>query len=242
MGRTSDPSKTRWNIIATLTPGLVAVILYQWVYIETTPPAELPDHTFNPEQVIEAFEKTKEQHIPVGRKDPIFGPVNAPVQLVIFSDFQCSFCSNYANILHPLAKEYPDQLQIIFKHFPLDNACNPIIQEAYHLDACQAAYAAEAANRQGKFWPFHDRLFATELQSETSFFDSLAQTVDLNLSQFKADFFDETTRSKVAADIELAIRLNVNATPTLFLNQRLLSENHPQAIRILIDHILRRFE
>nr|NIR67306.1 thioredoxin domain-containing protein [candidate division Zixibacteria bacterium]NIT61267.1 thioredoxin domain-containing protein [Fodinibius sp.]NIS48685.1 thioredoxin domain-containing protein [candidate division Zixibacteria bacterium]NIU16756.1 thioredoxin domain-containing protein [candidate division Zixibacteria bacterium]NIV08917.1 thioredoxin domain-containing protein [candidate division Zixibacteria bacterium] len=91
-------------------------------------------------------------------------------------------------------------------------------------------------------WPFHDRLFATELQSETSFFDSLAQTVDLNLSQFKADFFDETTRSKVAADIELAIRLNVNATPTLFLNQRLLSENHPQAIRILIDHILRRFE
>lgn len=239
-GRSSDPLKTRWNIIAILTPGLVAIILYQWVYIETSPLEELPDHRFNPEQIVETFEKTEEQDIPVGREDPLLGPANAPVQLVIFSDFQCSFCRSYAHILHGLLREYPDQLQIIFKHFPLDKACNPIIQEEYHRHACRAAYAAEAANRQGKFWTFHDLLFAGNLHSESSFFDSLAQTAGVNLPRFQADLDAETTRAKVRADIELAIRLNVNATPTLFLNRRLLLENHPQAIQILIEHILRK--
>ena len=184
------------------------------------------------------FEASAEQDIPVGAEDPILGPAHAPVQIVVFSDFQCPACRGHARELSALVEHYAEKLQVVFKHFPLDSACNPVMKDNLHPKACEAAYAAEAAHKQGKFWPFHDGLFAADLYEDTDIFSSLVQALGLDLQRFEADHLEEATRAKVHSDIELAVRLDVDATPTLFLNRRRVSDTRPQAVRVLIDHVL----
>jgi len=213
---------------------LVAVVLYQWIFIEAPPQAQL----INPQQILEAFETNAKQDIPVGTGDPILGPANAPAQIVVFSDFQCPACRRYSRQMHTLAEQYSEKLQIVFKHFPLNKACNPTMKGDLHPRACEAAYAAEAARKQGKFWPLHDKLFATDLEEDASIIDTLAQASGLDLQRFKSDSLEESTKAKVHADIELATRLKVSGTPTLFLNRRPVSDTRLQAVRVLIDHVL----
>ena len=149
------------------------------------------------------FEATTEQDIALAPEDPILGPASAPVQLVVFTDFQCPTCRRYAHELHTMVDQYGNKLQVVLKHFPLNEACNPGMTVDLHPRACEAAYAAEAARKQGKFWPFHDKLFATDLRHETTSLDSLAQDLGLNLELFKADCLDESTMLKVHEDIAL---------------------------------------
>jgi protein-disulfide isomerase/uncharacterized membrane protein len=236
-GRTANPIRTRWNVLGLFTVALVAVVLYQWVLIEMRPrPANNP--AINARQILLAFDTTIEQDIPIGPDDPSLGPANAAIHLVIFSDFQCPACRGYSHELHALAEQYESHLQIIFKNFPLDRACNPLMKADLHPQACVAAYAAQAAQRQGQFWPFHDKLFDAELRGDPMLFTSLAQGLNLDLNRFNADQAADSAKAKVQADIELALHLNVDATPTLFLNRRRLADNRPEAVRLLIENIL----
>ena len=237
-GKTADPVQARWKLLGFFTTGLIAVVMYQWVLIEALPRAVLNNRAFDPRQVIEEFEASTEHDIPVGADDPILGLANAPVQIVVFSDFQCPACRGYARELYTLVEKYAKKLQVVFKHFPLDKACNPIMKRDLHPKACEAAYAAVAAHKQERFWPFHDKLFAADLYEDTNTFPSLAAASGLDVQSFEADFLAEATKEKVQADIELAIHLNVDATPTLFLNRRRISDTRPQAVRSLIDHVL----
>ena len=236
-GKTVDPVHARWTLLGFFTAALVAVVVYQWLLIEV-PPAAVINRALNPQQVLGEFEASAEQDIPVGPDDPILGPTNAPVRIVVFSDFQCPACRGYARELYALVEQYAKKLQIVFKHFPLDKACNPIMKRSLHPKACEAAYAAEAAHRQGKFWSLHDGLFAADLHKDANIFNSLAQALGLDLQRFEADCLEDVTKAKVRSDIDLAVRLEVDATPTLFLNRRRISDTRPQAVRVLIDHVL----
>ena len=237
-GKTADPTQARWKLLGLFTAAMVAVVVYQWVLIEATPRVALTNRSLNPQEVLAAFEAGAEQEIPVGADDPILGPVDAPVQFVVFSDFQCPYCRGYARELSALVAQYKKKLRVVFKHFPLDKACNPIIKRDLHPKACEAAYAAHAAHVQGKFWPFHNELFAADLHKDTNIFNLLAQDLGLDLQRFEADCLEDATMAKVQYDIELALRLKVDATPTLFLNRRRVSDTRPQAVRVLIDHVL----
>ena len=233
-GKTTDPVQARWKLLGVLTVALGALVLYQWTLIEVSRGSSLD----NPQQILAKFEATTEQDIPLEPDDPILGPANAPLQLVVFSDFQCPACRRYAGELHTMVDQYANKLQVVFKHFPLNTACNPGMEDDLHPRACDAAYAAEAARRQGKFWPFHDRLFAADLGKETTSFDSLARDSGLDLERFKADCLEISTKVKVHSDIALAGRLKVHAAPTLFLNRRPVSSIRPQAVRVLIYQLL----
>lgn len=237
-GRTADPAQARWKLLGFLTASLVAVVLYQWVLIEFPSRAALTNRALNPQQVLANFEANPEQEVPVREIDPILGAANAPIQIVVFSDFQCPACRGYASELYTLVEEYTKKLQVVFKHFPLDRACNALMKRDLHPKACEAAYAAEAANQQGKFWPFHDELFATDLSKDANIFNSIAEVLSLDLQRFETDCLKESIRAKVQSDIELAVRLDVDATPTLFLNRRRVSDTRPQAVRVLIQHLL----
>ena len=107
-----------------------------------------------------------------------------------------------------------------------------------HSRACEAAYAAEAARKQGKFWPYHDKLFAADLRLVAFTFSSLARASGLDLERFNADRVEESTKAKVQSDIELANRLKIKSTPTLFLNRRPVSSIRPQDVRVLIHRLL----
>ncbi|MCZ6672063.1 MAG: thioredoxin domain-containing protein [Verrucomicrobia bacterium] len=239
-GKTADPTQARWKLLGFFTTGLVAAVLYQWVLIESLPRAVLNNGALNPQQVLAEFEASTEQVIPVDADDPTLGPANAPVQIVVFSDFQCPACRGYARELYTLVEQYAKKIQVVFKHFPLDKTCNPIMKRDLHPNACEAAYAAVAAHKQGRFWPFHNKLFETDLYEDANTFTSLAEASGLDVQRFEADYLAEATKEKVLADIELAVRLAVDSTPTLFLNLRRVSDTRPKVVRILIDNVLQK--
>jgi len=232
-GKTAHPVQARWKLLGIVTVVLGAFVVYQWALIKVSPGA-----SDNPQQILAKFEATTEQEIPLGPDDPVLGSASAPIQLVVFTDFQCPSCRRYAGELHTMVDQYADKLQVVFKHFPLNTACNPGMTVDLHPRACEAAYAAEAARKQGKFWQFHDKLFATNLRNEPTGFDSLARDSGLDPERFKADLLDISTMVKVHSDLALGGNLKVHGTPTLFLNRRPVSSIRPQTVRVLIYQLL----
>src|SRR5689334_3962749 len=99
-----------------------------------------------------------------------FGPANAKVQIVEFSDFQCPFCSQAAGVVHQIREKYGDKVRFTFRQFPLP----------MHPNAKEAAEAALAAGTQGKFWEFHDRLFKNQNKLDRAGLEAHAKETGLN--------------------------------------------------------------
>lgn len=142
--------------------------------------------------------------------------------LVEFSDLQCPACAQYHNVLlKELAKdkEVTDNVTFVYKHFPLDAA---------HPHAREAAYAAEAAGKQGKFFEMHDLLFENQNSwsgesNPVETFIGYAKQLELNEEQFKKDMESKEIQDRVQNDFLLGSEANVQGTPTFFLNGRRLS-------------------
>jgi protein-disulfide isomerase len=143
------------------------------------------------------------------------GDANAPVTLEEFGDFQCPPCGALHPILKELEKEYgPTKLRIIFREFPL---------VPNHVHALAAARAAEAAGVQGKFWEMHDMIYETQNDWKDKFdtrpiFDGYAQKIGLDLEKFRADISSDAIAQRITKDGVRAHSLNVQGTPTVFLN------------------------
>src|SRR5579885_1410332 len=139
---------------------------------------------------------------------PVRGPANAPVTLVEFSDFQCPFCIAATPQLEAVLKAYPTQVKLIFKQFPLDT----------HAQAPLAAAAALAAHKQGKFWPMYDGLFAQKGHLSRKGILGLAAGLHLDMNRFQADLDSAAIKRAVDKDISDGERINVDSTPTLFID------------------------
>lgn len=145
---------------------------------------------------------------------PAIGPVDAPVQIVAFMDFECPFCRRAADEgFTALRRSFAADVRIGFRHLPLPA----------HRGAEGAARAAVAADLQGQFWPFADKLLADETRSlGRSTFIATARAVGLDEARFLADLDGPATAAAIREDMLLARRLGVAATPAIFLNGRLL--------------------
>lgn len=164
------------------------------------------------------------------------GKAGAPVTIEEFGDFQCPPCSTMSAVLAKLEEEYGARLRVIFHHFPL----------AVHAHAREAALAAEAAGRQGRFWEMHDLLYKeqaawSKAPDVPSLFQSYAGTIKLDLDRFKKDLADPEVAARVDADQKLGASRGVTSTPTLFVNTVLLpaAELNPAGIHKAIEAALK---
>jgi protein-disulfide isomerase len=189
----------------------------------------------SPARALMEYTTTPAQEIPVGADDARLGPADAPVRLVVFSDFQCPGCREFALSLRRLADTFRDRLAIYFKHYPLSTDCHPGLPVDLHPGSCQAAGAAEAARRQGKFWEFHDYLFEAGDAGEPQLQEA-ARVVGLDLERFTADRSSDEVRRKAAADLELGSRLGVDGTPSVFVNGRRVRDLRLAAMGLVINH------
>jgi len=139
---------------------------------------------------------------------PVIGPKDAPITLVEFSDFQCPYCGLATPQLQLVLKVYPTQVKLIFKHFPLD----------MHSQAAQAAAAAVAAQKQGKFWQMHDALFASRTDLSRPTILALASAIGMDVNRFESDMDSAEVRKVVARDLDDGSRIGVMSTPTLFID------------------------
>ena len=148
------------------------------------------------------------------------GNDQAIVQVVEFVDFQCPSCKQMADIIDQLKKEYDQQVLFVFKNYPLDRSCNRKMSSGGHEFACEIAVMARCAGQFGKFWSFHDLAFANQKQAGKKTIVSWAKQSGLTENQIETCRASKGLRDKIRDDIDLAERVGVSGTPTLFINGR----------------------
>jgi len=162
---------------------------------------------------------------------PVMGPKQAKVTIVEWSDFQCPYCGRAAPTIEKIAKDYPNDVRLFFKHQPLP----------FHPNAMPAAIAAVAAQKQGKFWEFHDKAFAAQKDLSPEKYEEWAKEIGLNVNKFKADMADAATKAKVEADSKQGSGFGANGTPTFFINGRQLAGAMPyENFKAMVDEEIKK--
>lgn len=156
--------------------------------------------------------------IEVTEQDQIKGYKSAPMTLVEYSDFQCPSCRAQHVTFDRVWKDIRRDVKLVYRHYPIVRV---------HKNATEAAYYAEAAGKQGKFWEMHDELFAGQNTwsgqgDPTATFDSYAEKLKLDMDQMRNDVASDEIKTKVKADVASAKSAGVSGTPTMYLDGRLL--------------------
>ncbi|MFO0746933.1 MAG: thioredoxin domain-containing protein [Myxococcota bacterium] len=138
------------------------------------------------------------------------GKKDAKIQIVLFSDFQCPFCSRVAQPLHDVKKKYGDDMVIVFKMFPL----------SFHQQAMPAAIGGECANEQGKFWPYHDAIFAAQKELSPEKVKQVATDIGVDMAKWQACVDSNKFKDQIEADMAEGRGAEVQGTPTVFINGR----------------------
>jgi protein-disulfide isomerase len=155
--------------------------------------------------------------IQVAATGPAKGSEQAPVTIVEFSDFECPFCSRAKNVADEVVKKYDGKVRLVFRQFPL----------GFHQHAKKAAEAALCAHAQGKFWPFHDALFADQKNLDEASLKKLAGTQGLDAAAFDKCLADPATAKQLAEDMADGSKAGVTGTPAFFINGIMLSGAQP---------------
>ncbi len=164
---------------------------------------------------------------------PSKGKADAAVTIVVFADFQCPFCGRANETVEKVMAAYQDNVRLVYRQFPL----------SMHRDAPRAAEAALCADAQGKFWAFHDALYANQSDLSQEALAERANSVGLDLTKFGHCLDAGTMTEQVKRDVKDGDRLGVNGTPAYFINGIMLSGARPeQEFRQVIDSELVRLK
>ena len=162
---------------------------------------------------------------------PIKGPVDAPVTLTLFTDFECPYCHQIIPLLDEVVAKNPKTVKLAFKNLPLK----------MHRFAEPAARAALAAQEQGKFWEFHDRLFAEKKLSDEAI-KQIAVDLKLDMAKFEKDMASPEIQAKIQKDIADAQNAGVSGTPTIFINGRVPKQRNLEGFQQIINEELQKKE
>ncbi|MEJ2642153.1 MAG: thioredoxin domain-containing protein [Desulfosarcinaceae bacterium] len=159
---------------------------------------------------------------------PILGPDDAPVTIVIFSDFECGFCARMAQMLEELRVAFPEGVRIVYK-------CHPLRGHRFSLRAAQAALAA---GTMGKFWEFHDALFKSFDQLNENKLEEIAESLGLDKEKLKAQMQAPQVIDTLRSDLTLGRELNVESTPTIFVNGHRMRKPSMEKFQKIIERQL----
>ena len=141
---------------------------------------------------------------------PILGKPNAKIQVVVFEDFQCPFCSKIGPNMHEFQKKFPNDVAIVYKHMPLD----------IHDKAQGASEASMAILQQGqdKFWAYHDVLFNNQQSLDQDSLTKYAEQIGADMGKFKKDLETGAGKSVIGRDVQEAQKAGVSGTPAVYVN------------------------
>lgn len=150
----------------------------------------------------------------------VSGDADAPVVIVEFSDFQCTYCLRSHRLLKDLLERKPGSVRIIHRHFPLDKTCNVALDKTIHALACRAAEAAECGARQGRYEVLADSLFRHQRQLFENNLFRLAERAGLDMQAFRQCMQSGEALATIRDDTRVGSHLEISSTPTLFINGR----------------------
>jgi predicted DsbA family dithiol-disulfide isomerase len=160
---------------------------------------------------------------------PYRGAADAPVVIVEYTDFQCPYCAHLGGTLDQMMRLYPGKLKIVYKSFPLSS----------HKYSWQAATAAMAANKKGKFWPFYKELFDNYNKLDDAKLLEIRKHFGFDNPEFEALMNSPEIRTQVAFDRNEGTRLGVHGTPTVFINGKRLLNKRPEGFKAAIEEALK---
>lgn len=161
---------------------------------------------------------------------PFKGPEDAPVTIVVFSDYQCPYCARLEPFLQQLLIKYPKDIKLVLKNLPLP----------MHPFARKAAAAALAAKNQGKFWEFSHKLFENSSRLDDARIQSIAKQTGLDLVKFNRDMNDAKVQTLINEDVAEAEKASVEGTPSIFINGKALRNAGPNELQNMIEAELKR--
>jgi protein-disulfide isomerase len=141
---------------------------------------------------------------------PMKGSAGAKVTLVEFADYECPHCKRLQPVLRQIVDEFRSDVKVYFKHYPLPQ----------HTNARMAAEAAVAANKQGKFWTFQDKLWDKQDELSPAEIEKIAKESGLDMTKFRADMQAPATKDRVQKDRSEGQALGLQATPTVYIDGR----------------------
>jgi protein-disulfide isomerase len=164
--------------------------------------------------------------------DPVWGPADAPVTIIEFSDFQCPYCQRVQPTLKKIRTDYAGKLRMVYKQLPLP----------MHPQARLAAEASLCANAQGKFWELHEWLFANQGGVTADSLKKAVEELKLEASAFDKCLTEHTFAKQVDADLALDEKLGIQSTPYLLINGRIINGAQPvEAFKEILDDELARY-
>jgi protein-disulfide isomerase/uncharacterized membrane protein len=155
----------------------------------------------------------------------------APVmEIAELADFQCPGCKMAAQALKPFLLKHGDKVRLTFHNFPLDGSCNPYAPHGQHAVACALAKGGLCAEKQNKFWDYHDQVYDRQGEGMgLSTIDDVVQAVGLDAAAFQACMKDPATEMELQKDMQLGELVNLESTPTLIINGHKVVGGRPPA-------------
>ena len=162
---------------------------------------------------------------------PTLGERNVPITIVAYMDFTCKQCKEEAVSLRNILRDYPYQVRVVFRHFPLNNS----------EKALAAHRAANAAMRQGRFWDMHDMIFNNQHRLTDEIYVEFAKQLDMNTFQFMDDLIHPLNVYMINEDIKKAANDGIDVLPAIVLNGTILKGTQKESvIRTLIEQEMHR--
>jgi protein-disulfide isomerase len=193
-------------------------------------------------RLIEQVLASPKLEVASGPEHASIGPMDAPVTIVEFSDFQCPHCRIGALYMTAVMNRYPGKVRLVARNYPLDPACNPKVTSSMHPAACAAAKTAVCAAKQGKFHEVFEQLFENQTDIGTTGDrqpEAMAAAVGADEQALRACVASPETQLAIARDVEEATRLGVESTPTFFINGHKVEGAYPiPAWYMMIDRLL----
>lgn len=186
----------------------------------------------DPAYMLWAFERETPVEWSVRPDDSIRGSKSAPFVAITYADFQCPHCRDLAETLDEVHRRFPDRIAVVFRHYPLDRTCNPLVDTYQHAFSCQAARATEAARRLGgdeAFWKMHDAIFAHQGELDSRPYAKLARQTGLDVERFLQTMEEPGIVNRIQTHLDIAEKLKIKQTPRVFLNGRSLTSWKPMA-------------
>ena len=147
--------------------------------------------------------------VPVSERDHIQGPDTATVTLVQYGDYECPYTRRSTWVVQAIQQQLGDQLRFVYRNFPLTEI---------HPHALYTAFAAEAADAQGKFWEMHNYIFHHQHTLEDADLEQFAGAVGLDMQRFAQDMAQRPFARRIEEDFQSGLRSGVRGTPTFFIN------------------------
>jgi protein-disulfide isomerase/uncharacterized membrane protein len=148
---------------------------------------------------------------------PWIGAARPELTIVEYSDYECPFCRQAHELVRELVRENRDWLRLVHVHFPLDQACNPMLSRPFHLHACDSARAALCAEEQDAFWSMNDRLFVRRGGLGEGGLVMLAEELGLDKARFRECLGSERTARALKQDVALGLARSFRGTPAFVL-------------------------